>query len=88
MRLPFATGYSVDVALLIDAWRAVGIDALAQVDLDVRQNRHRPLDDLAPMAAAVVAGVLTRVEQDGRLAPGGHPLLERPPLASLAPVAG
>ena len=87
-RLPFATGYAVDVALLIDAWRAVGIDALAQVDLDVRQNRHRPLEDLGPMAADVLAGVLTRVEQDGRLVPGRHPLLERPPLASLEPVAG
>jgi len=87
-RLPFATGYAVDVALLIDAWRAAGLDALAQVDLDVRQNRHQPLADLGPMAAAVLAAVTTRLEQDGRLQPSGPPLLERPPMASLrAPVA-
>src|SRR3712207_8340361 len=51
------SGYAVDVCLLIDAWRAVGLGRLAQVDLDVRQNRHQPLVDLGPMASAVLAGV-------------------------------
>ena len=82
-RLPFACGYAVDVALLIDAWRDCGIDALAQVDLDERQNRHRPLGELGPMADAVLAAVLRRVEQDGRLAPepDGAAYVERPPVA-------
>ncbi|HEV2815574.1 MAG TPA: glucosyl-3-phosphoglycerate synthase [Solirubrobacteraceae bacterium] len=84
MALPFATGYAVDVALLIDAWRAVGIDALAQVDLRVRQNRHKPLASLGPMAAEVLAGIASRMERDGRLtaAGEGEPLVERPPMAS------
>jgi glucosyl-3-phosphoglycerate synthase len=68
-RIPFACDYAVDVAMLIDVWREVGLDGLAQVDLDVRQNQHQPLTDLGPMAAAVLAGVLRRVERDGRLAP-------------------
>jgi len=82
VQLPFATGYAVDMALLIDAWRAVGIDALAQVNLVVRQNRHQPLESLGPMAAEVLAAVTSRVERDGRLAPaeGLEPLLERPPM--------
>ena len=82
-RLPFACGYAVDVALLIDAWREVGAEALAQVDLDARQNRHRPLAELGPMAADVLAAVLHRVEADGRLVPepAGAPYLERPPVA-------
>ena len=42
-RLPFVTGYGVDVALLLDAYRSAGLDALAQVDLDVRQNAHQSL---------------------------------------------
>jgi glucosyl-3-phosphoglycerate synthase len=80
-QIPFACDYAVDVAMLIDVWRRVGLDGIAQVDLDVRQNQHQPLMDLGPMAAAVLAGVLRRVEQDGRLAPsegGGF----------LAPAAG
>ena len=45
-RLPFATGYAVEIAMLIDAWRAVGLDGMAQVDIELRQNRHQPLGDL------------------------------------------
>jgi glucosyl-3-phosphoglycerate synthase len=77
--LPFAMGYAVDIGLLIDAWTEVGLDGLAQVDLDVRQNRHRPLHELGPMAEAVLASVLTRVHREGRLTDAlGWP--ERPPL--------
>jgi glucosyl-3-phosphoglycerate synthase len=83
MQLPFLCGYSVDVALLIGAWRAVGLERLAQVDLDVRQNRHRPLRELGAMAAAVLDGVLHEARADGLLdVPCGA--VERPPMASLA----
>jgi glucosyl-3-phosphoglycerate synthase len=90
-RLPFCCGYSVEIALLIDVWREVGLHGLAQVDLDVRQNRHRPLHELGPMAGAVLGGVLTRLRADGRLhepelgrftrAEDAAPaILERPPM--------
>ncbi|MGZ4169136.1 MAG: glucosyl-3-phosphoglycerate synthase [Solirubrobacteraceae bacterium] len=84
-RLPFATGYAVEIAMLIDAYREVGLDGLAQVDLDVRQNRHQPLRALGPMADAVLGAVATRLEREGRLAglEAGAPV-ERPPLATLA----
>jgi glucosyl-3-phosphoglycerate synthase len=80
-RLPFATGYAVEIAMLIDAAAAAGADAIAQVDLDVRQNRHQRLSDLGPMAAAVAGAVLSRagvVEA---------PIVERPPMASLRAAA-
>jgi glucosyl-3-phosphoglycerate synthase len=66
-QLPFVTGYGVDIALLLDAYGAVGLDALAQVDLDVRQNAHQPLRDLGPMAFAVLHAVASRLEREGRL---------------------
>lgn len=66
-RLPFATGYGVDIALLIDAYRAVGLEGLAQVNLDVRQNAHQPLRELAGMASAVLRAVAVRLEREGRL---------------------
>ncbi|MBO9534723.1 MAG: glucosyl-3-phosphoglycerate synthase [Solirubrobacteraceae bacterium] len=80
--LPLATGYAVDVALLIDVWRAVGLGAMVEVDLGTRQNRHRPLHELTPMAAQVAAAILDRT---GRW-PEGEPLpfSERPPLAGTA----
>jgi glucosyl-3-phosphoglycerate synthase len=66
-RLPFATGYGVDVAMLIDAYDAVGLDGLAQVNLDVRQNAHQPLRELTVMASAVLRAVAVRLEREGRL---------------------
>jgi glucosyl-3-phosphoglycerate synthase len=66
-RLPFATGYGVEVAMLIDAWRAVGLDGIAQVDLDEHHNRHQPLSALEPMALTVLATIAQRVQREGRL---------------------
>ena len=86
-RMPFCTGYAVEIGLLLDvcADADAGVDALAQVDLDSRQNRHRPLAELAPMAEAVLATVTTRLQRAGRLADAGalERPLERPPLAEL-----
>ncbi len=66
-RLPFVTGYGVDIALLLDAHREAGLDAIAQVDLDVRQNAHQSLRELAPMAFSVLCALASRLERDGRL---------------------
>jgi glucosyl-3-phosphoglycerate synthase len=81
--LPFATGYGVEIAMLIDVWREHGLEAMAQVDLDEHHNRHQPLSALAPMAATVLATLAGRLEDEGRLqgAEGVPP--ERPPLASV-----
>ncbi len=87
-RLPFATGYGVEIAMLIDAWRTVGIEGIAQVDLEQHHNRHQTLSALSPMALTVLATIARRLEQEGRLTPDGAAAAlappERPPLASLA----
>lgn len=83
VQLPFVTGYGVDIGLLLDAYAAVGLERLAQVDLDVRQNDHQPLRDLGPMAEAVLATVSARLAQSGRLADGDHVApVQRPPMAA------
>jgi glucosyl-3-phosphoglycerate synthase len=58
--VPFADGYGVEVGLLIDVAARRGPGALAQVDLGERVHRNRPLDELAPQAAAVIDVVLDR----------------------------
>ena len=85
-RMAFCTGYAVEMGLLLDVHADIGIDAIAQVDLDVRQNRHQPLERLVPMADAVLGAVTSRLRREGRLGAADPPedeLLERPPLAEL-----
>jgi glucosyl-3-phosphoglycerate synthase len=102
-RLPFVTGYGVDIGLLLDAYAVVGLDGIAQVDLDVRQNSHQRLSELGPMAFAVLQAIALRLEREGRLAgplsstflvPGedgltalASDLVERPPIADLRAAA-
>ncbi len=81
--LPFATGYGVEIAMLIDAWRELGLDGIAQVDLDEHRNRHQPLSALAPMAQTVLATVAARLQQEGRLNGARGVPVERPPLRGL-----
>jgi glucosyl-3-phosphoglycerate synthase len=96
--LPFATGYGVEIAMLIDVWRKLGLQGIAQVDLDEHRNRHQPLSALEPMALTVLATIARRLEQERRLLDvdgreegvGGaaevgvvSAPVERPPLASV-----
>jgi glucosyl-3-phosphoglycerate synthase len=83
VQLPFVTGYGVDIALLIDAYRTAGLDALAQVDLEERQNHHQPLRELSSMATAVLEAVSSRLIREGRLRAPLPEVVERPPLRSL-----
>jgi glucosyl-3-phosphoglycerate synthase len=81
--LPFATGYGVEIAMLIDAWRERGLDELAQVDLEEHRNRHQPLSALTPMASTVLATVAARLHADGRLQAFDGGPVERPAHARL-----
>ena len=93
--IPFPVGYGVEIAVLMDALRRHGLDALAECDLGSRQNRHQPLRALGEMAYAVLAAVERRIG-DRRSVIGGSylrpwedgtvvavPVLERPPLRSV-----
>jgi glucosyl-3-phosphoglycerate synthase len=64
-RLPFATGYGVELAMLIDAERVAGLDAMAQVDLGHRRHRHHDSQHLGRMAAEVWQAALARLRLDG-----------------------
>ena len=52
--LPFASGYGVEFGLLVDTYRAVGLDAMAQVDLSRRKHRNQDLHKLGLMAAEIL----------------------------------
>ena len=58
--LPFVEGWGVELGLLVDVVERFGRDAVAQVDLGVREHRNRPLDELGPQALAIIATALRR----------------------------
>lgn len=84
-RVPFATGYGVEIGMLIDVWREIGLDGIAQVDLDEHRNRHQPLAALTPMARTVLATIARRARAEDRLIDMEIAELpvERPPLARM-----
>jgi glucosyl-3-phosphoglycerate synthase len=94
--LPFATGYGVEIAMLLDTLAAVGLDGMAQVDLDSHDQRHQSIEALSEMAHTVLHVLATRLERDGRLTEldasplllgereFAAPLIERPPMVSAA----
>jgi len=95
--LPIVCGWGVDLALVVDVVARHGLPALAQVDLGTRRHRHRPLDELAPQAMAILTTALRRAGVPEReaahlvLFDGDHrgrevlvEVTERPPLRTLA----
>jgi glucosyl-3-phosphoglycerate synthase len=53
--LPIPVGYGIELAVLLDAAREHGLDAIAQVDLGRRGHKHQASHDLALMAAELMA---------------------------------
>jgi glucosyl-3-phosphoglycerate synthase len=64
-RLPFPCGYGVEMGLLIDAYRTVGVDGIAQVDLGQREHHHQDATRLARMSAQILHAALVRADPAG-----------------------
>jgi glucosyl-3-phosphoglycerate synthase len=98
-RLPFACGYGVEFGLLVDTYREVGLDAMAQVDLARRKHRNQDLHKLGRMAVEILQVAqarlgrpveppvnLTQFARDGagyRVVDTDMTELERPPIVSV-----
>src|SRR5882672_6256128 len=60
--LPFVEGWGVELGLLIDVVERFGRDALAQVDLGIREHRNRPVGELSAQSLAIIATALRRAD--------------------------
>ena len=69
-RVPFVSGYGIEVGLLVDLLGLLGLSGLAQVDLGVRRHTSQDQEALGRMAGQVVSAVLSRTPA-GRAEPGG-----------------
>jgi glucosyl-3-phosphoglycerate synthase len=70
--VPFASGYGVEIGLLLDTADRFGLDALAQVNLGVRKHRNRSLVQLGAMARQILVPLLERCG----VPDGGGPLVQ------------
>jgi glucosyl-3-phosphoglycerate synthase len=75
-QLAFPVGYGVEIAMLIDALELVGLDALAQVRLGTRRNRHQSLRDLGAMSYAVMVAAERRLDREPAPGPYVQPAVQ------------
>jgi glucosyl-3-phosphoglycerate synthase len=66
-QLPFPTGYGVEIGLLVDALRLVGLEGLAQVDLSGRKHRNQEIGKLGLMSSEILQVAFERLRREGRL---------------------
>lgn len=64
-RIPFVSGYGVEIGMLIDVLAAVGLEGMAQVDLGERCHRNSSDAELARMAMQVQLTVQARMDRRG-----------------------
>jgi glucosyl-3-phosphoglycerate synthase len=65
-RIPFLSGYGVEIGMLIDIVEEAGLEAMAQVDLGHRDHRNSSDAALGRMAAQVQLAMLSRLHRHGR----------------------
>lgn len=82
--IPIATGYGVEIGMLIDVYQKVGITSMAEVDLLERANKHQSLTKLGDMADEITKTLLTRVKKEGRYSDIIEEIVERPPFISIS----
>jgi glucosyl-3-phosphoglycerate synthase len=65
-KLSFSVGYGVELGHLVDILETEGIEALAQVDLDMRIHRNQSTSDLGKMAFGILNTFYSRLRKYGK----------------------
>ncbi|MFN8126484.1 MAG: glucosyl-3-phosphoglycerate synthase [Candidatus Nanopelagicales bacterium] len=65
--LPMPCGYGIEIGVLVDTFRSVGLDGIAQVDLGEREHRHQDATRLSRMSAQILHAALTRADPEGQV---------------------
>jgi glucosyl-3-phosphoglycerate synthase len=66
-RVPFLTGYGVELGLLIDLLDLAGLDAFAQVDLGSREHAPQSTEALGGMASQIMLAAWSRLRRQGKI---------------------
>ena len=66
-RIPFFSGYGVEIGMLMDIYSRFGMDAIGQVDLVERQHRNQPVPALGKMSFQIMQAVCIRLQEQGKM---------------------
>ncbi len=66
-QLPFWSGYGVEVGLLMDFFSMFGLSSLAQVDMEIRHQRNRSVQELGRMAFSILQVIMINCERMGNM---------------------
>ncbi len=72
----FVTGYGVEIAMLIDVYRTVGMAGIVEADMGAVNNRWKPDDALGDVMREVTAGAMMRGVDVGCVEPMTLPVLK------------
>ena len=73
--LQFVTGYGIEIAMLIDVYRTVGMAGIVEADMGVVNNRWKPDGALVSVMQEVTAGAAMRGVMNACAEPFGLPVL-------------
>ena len=74
-QLRFVTGYGVEIAMLIDVYRAVGMTGIVEADMGLVNNHWKADEDLTGVMKEVTAGAAMRGVMDACAEPFALPVL-------------
>jgi glucosyl-3-phosphoglycerate synthase len=66
-KLPFWSGYGVEIGILLDVYLLCGIDSIAQVDMEDRYHRNRSVLELSRMSFGILHVMLQKFERMGKM---------------------
>ena len=66
-KIPFFSGYGVEIGMLMDIYSRFGMDTIGQVDLVERLHYNQPVSALGRMAFQIMQAVFIRLQEQGRM---------------------
>jgi glycosyltransferase involved in cell wall biosynthesis len=66
-KIPFFSGYGVEIVMLIDIYKRFGMQTIGQVDLVQRIHRNQPIPALGRMSFQIMQAVLSRLSEAHRI---------------------
>lgn len=67
-KLPFSSGYGVEIGMIFDLYRSFGLSHFVQVDMGTRCHRNRPTHELSRMALGIIQTLFRKLERENVLA--------------------